>query len=436
MRIDPWSSQSYADYARLREEFGIEPFDATGLPDQPPLFRRGLIFGHRGFGAVRRAIERRERFAVMSGLMPSGPMHLGHKMVLDQSLYFHSLGADLFLAVADIEAYAARNIPLEKARRLAEEIYIPNYIALGLPEERVQIYFQSRRQAVKDLAYLLGRRTNLTEMKAIYGFEDSVNMAHLFSPLVQVGDILHVQLPDYGGPRPTLVPVGVDQDPHIRLTRDLAGAHRLFSVEPQKEGGIGVFARGEEDPAPLLKAAKNALKDRYGRFDESIPYRALFVRDAKNDEIPGIDRALLKIEPSLGGYGFHPPASTYHRFMSGLTGGKMSSSKPETHISLNEPVKEAMKKVMGAVTGGGATVEEHRRLGGKPEVCPVYELYMYHLASDDADLQEVNRTCRSGERLCGNCKKEAAGLLESFLKDFEEKRKAAADRAKAVVRDD
>ena len=48
-------------------------------------------------------------------------------------------------------------------------------------------------------------------MQATYGFDGSCNMTHVFSPLIQTGDILHVQLEKYGGNRPTLVPVGVDQ---------------------------------------------------------------------------------------------------------------------------------------------------------------------------------------------------------------------------------
>ncbi len=46
---------------------------------------------------------------------------------------------------------------------------------------------------------------------------------HVQAPLVQVGDILHPQTDEYGGLRPIVVPVGVDQDPHLRLTRGLAG---------------------------------------------------------------------------------------------------------------------------------------------------------------------------------------------------------------------
>jgi len=44
----------------------------------------------------------------------------------------------------------------------------------------------------------------------------------MVSSLIQASDILHAQLPEFDGPAPLIVPVGVDQDPHLRLTRDLA----------------------------------------------------------------------------------------------------------------------------------------------------------------------------------------------------------------------
>jgi tryptophanyl-tRNA synthetase len=56
--------------------------------------------------------------------------------------------------------------------------------------------------------------------------------------------------------------------------------------------------------------------------------------DRNMQEIGEIVRA---VEQEYGGYGFFLPAATYHRFMQGLTGGKMSSSVPGSYIALTEP---------------------------------------------------------------------------------------------------
>ncbi len=434
MRIDPWSSAQYEDYARLRDEFGIQTFDHMGLPNPAKLLRRGAIFGHRGFDLIKDAILSRKRWVILTGLMPSGNMHIGNKMVLDQVIYFQSVGAEVFVAVADIESYATRNVSLREAQKTAIESYIVNYIALGLKPENCEIYFQSKREAVKDLAYITGKRVNWSEIKAIYGFTESTNLGHIFAPLVQVGDILHVQLETYGGPRPTLVPVGVDQDPHLRLTRNLAAAFRLYSIKETADSGIGIFVKGDDNVEELLDSAKETLSGNgYEDFEENYAYKALYVKDATAENIPALDAALIPVEKRFEGYGFYPPSSTYNMFMSGLTGGKMSSSVPESLIMLNDDPKEAARKVKNAKTGGAISLEEQKKHGGKPEECTVYELLLYHLVEDDDELRQIFDTCRSGERMCGTCKNQAAQLIEDFLTELARKRRAAMRRIEDYV---
>ncbi|HVL47241.1 MAG TPA: tryptophan--tRNA ligase [Candidatus Thermoplasmatota archaeon] len=473
MRIDPWSSQQSTDYQRLRDEFGIAAFDygerlaalarQRGLPPPPPIVRRGIVFGERGFDRVFGAIERGDPWAVLTGLMPSGPMHLGHKLVIDQVRYYQSLGADVFIVVADVEAHVTRGLTLERAREIAMSDYLPNYFALGLKPDRTQIYFQSERAAVKDLAWKLGRRINWSTMEAIYGFSGETNMGHAMAPLVQVGDILHVQLPEYGGPRPVVVPVGVDQDPHIRLTRDLAQATRIFSINHEPGKGVVVALKDNQDKATverlhaalarrrpelagkpghetkaLLEAALREALHAIGASDveKNVPYGTLTWKAASARDVYDLDLALAKFEASaLEGFGFVAPASTYHRFMQGLTGGKMSSSKPETHIALNDPPALAEKKLAGAVTGGRATAEEQRRLGADCGKCMAYETYVYHLVPDDDRLAEAFEKGTGGKMLCGECKSiYGKPAIAKLVGDLADGRKAAESALKATVR--
>ncbi len=73
-------------------------------------------------------------------------------------------------------------------------------------------------------------------------------------------------------------------------------------------------------------------------------------------------------------------------------------------------------------------MEEHRRNGGKPEVGPIFHHYAYFFEMDDEHLQEVEDTCRSGERLCGECKEELAEKVLSFLEKQQERREEARER--------
>ncbi len=429
MKIDPWSSTTYQDYKRLRDEFGIEKFSDDLYKDIPhphKLLRRGVIIGHRGFSKIKDSILNKKPWAILTGLMPSGKMHLGHKMVIDQVIYYQSLDADINIAVADIEAFATRGYTLKQTKEYAINEYIKNYIALGLKPEKCRIYFQSKNQDVKDLSYLLGKKINWSQMQSTYGFAGSTNMTHIFSPLIQAGDILHVQLKKYGGGKPTLVPVGVDQDPHIRLCRDISQAHRLYNVTVTKDDKIGVFVKINENIKNLLDNAEKILNElNFTKINRITQYKAIYINDAKEEDIPLIDEALVKTETIFGGYGFFSPSSTYHRFMTGLTGEKMSSSKPESAIFLTDTPEQANMKIMNSKTGGAVTLKEQKKNGGKPDECVIYELFLYHLIEDDKDLLDVYKECRQGKKICGHCKKYASELMKKILIEIQSKRKSA-----------
>src|SRR6185436_13326369 len=156
VQIDPWGSSQYQDYARLRDEFGIGEFGPAqwGVFAQPHmLLKRGVVFGHRDFERVADAVKAQDPWSVMTGFMPSGDLHLGHKMVLEQVIAHQAEGADLHLALADFEAMAARGFTREKAQRVALDQYVHNALALGLSPERAEFYFQTRRSRVNTLAH-------------------------------------------------------------------------------------------------------------------------------------------------------------------------------------------------------------------------------------------------------------------------------------------
>jgi len=218
--LDPFGTTIVEDYERLYEEFGIKPFKPLldQMPNPSMLMRRGVIFGHRDFERVLDAIRNREKFAVMSGIKPTGEFHLGTLMTAREIIYFQQHGATAFYCIADVEAYEDNKIPFERSERIAVG-NVADLLALGFDVKRGYIYRQMREQRVKDLAIVFGRGVTLAMMKAIYG-ERHIGL--YLSALIQAGDILLPQLEEFNGPKPTVVPVGVDQDAHLRLCRDLA----------------------------------------------------------------------------------------------------------------------------------------------------------------------------------------------------------------------
>jgi tryptophanyl-tRNA synthetase len=256
--VNPWEVKGDIDYNALMKEFGITPMKS--LPEvfnKEVFFRRGIVFAHRDFQRILLAMKDKKPFVVMTGLMPTGKMHIGHMILLKQILFYQKLGAKIYLAVADIEAYNARGHSLEKTREIAINEYILNYIALGLKPENLDLYFQSERcnDARKANAYyrlqnLLARYATFSEFKAVYG---EISPGKMLSALLQASDMLHPQLDEFEGKIPVVVPVGIDQDPHLRLARDIAQRIKEFNFV-QLSSTYNTFAPG-------LKGGKMSASD-------------------------------------------------------------------------------------------------------------------------------------------------------------------------------
>ncbi len=439
-RIDPWSSEQSTDYARIRDQFGLEGVDLSKIPNPSMLHRRGIIFAQRDLDVVLGCMERNDPFGVLTGLMPSGRMHLGHSMVIEQVRWFQQQGADITVTVADLEALATRGTSLETGRETAIKEYIHNYAALGLEPETTNVYFQSTRPEVQRLAFTLGRKTNLSEFEAIYGFKGDTNLAHVQAPLVQVGDIVHPQLEEFGGLRPIVVPVGVDQDPHLRLTRGITGKTNWFNVKVRKAGGLTVSLSIQEDNSEIFGTSTNGRIDRtvresiferlkksltpigYSDYISNPKHGTLDIPGAKTSDLPHVRMCVLRLERELGGMGLMPPCSTYHRFAVGMTGDKMSSSKPETTIFMDDSKEEMTKKVKRAFSGGQPTVEEHRRLGGDCSKDVAFQYLQFFFETDDSELSQIARDYEAGKLLTGEIKQICIDRASEWLKDIAERR--------------
>ena len=262
LSIDPWSNTQSTDYSRIIEQFGLSNLGNLTLPNPSHLHRRGIVFAHRDLELVLQAQKTGDKFGVLTGLMPSGRMHLGHSMVIEQVKWFQNLGGDVTIAVADLESQATRGVSLSKGREIALKEYVANYAALGLNPDLTNVYFQSTRADVQRLGFQLGKRTNLSEFESIYGFKGETNLAHVQAPMVQVGDILHPQTEDYGGLRPIVVPVGVDQDPHLRLTRGIASKSNWFNVKDNNGPGVLIGLSVQDDNAELFGQQPNGRIDK------------------------------------------------------------------------------------------------------------------------------------------------------------------------------
>ena len=142
-------------------------------------------------------------------------------------------------------------------------------------------------------------------------------------------------------------------------------------------------------------------------------------------------RVARDVLPRLG---YYKPASIQGRFLPGLAeGGKMSASIPESAIFTTDTEKAAKKKVMSAFTGGQATVAEQKKLGGNPDICPVYHYMAFLFEEDDAKLREQYSLCKAGELLCGEHKQILAEKVTTFLLQHQVKRAKAKDKLDSFI---
>jgi len=227
-KLNPWEVEGDINYNRLIKEFGIEELkELPKIFNENVLFRRKIIFAHRDIPRILVSVKDKKPFVMMTGLMPTGKFHIGHMILAQQFIFWQNLGAKLYIAVADVEAYNARGQSLEDSRKIAIDQYLTNYIALGLKPQNCEIYFQSERSkdAAKSNSYyrlqnMLAKCATFNEFKAVYG---EISPGKMISALLQASDMYHPQLKEFEGkPISTFIPVGIDQDPHIRIARDMA----------------------------------------------------------------------------------------------------------------------------------------------------------------------------------------------------------------------
>ncbi|MEM5801912.1 MAG: tryptophan--tRNA ligase [Candidatus Aenigmatarchaeota archaeon] len=220
--INPFGESIVKDYDKIFRELGVKPITKEILQrikNPNRYLRRGISFAHIDFDKFLEAVERKEKVAVMSGIKPTSEFHLGSKMTAEQIIYFQkNFGAKVFYCIADLEALVDNGIPLKESLKISID-NVADLLALGLDPKNAYIYRQSEEKRVTNLAYLFSRKITTNHMKNLYG-ERSLGL--YFAAFTQAGDILMPQLEEFGGPKIVLVPVGIDQAPHIFLTRDIA----------------------------------------------------------------------------------------------------------------------------------------------------------------------------------------------------------------------
>lgn len=256
------------DNAKLIKEFGALPLEKLSEKPDFYTFHTGVLVSHRDFDKFYSALKRGEKCAIVSGLNPSGNLHLGHKVVFDTNLYFQKkYKVPVFIPLSDDESYVAgkvkdQNEALKNAMQLAKEL-----LAYGFNSELTFFVIDQIYTNIYNLAFKLSRRINLSEIKSSYGYGNEENIGLHFYPAVQSAHILLPQ--ELFGIKNILVPIGPDEDAHIRICRDVAfrmGYKKPSIVHSKFLPGIdGEKMSKSRNNALFLKDSEKEIRRKIGK---------------------------------------------------------------------------------------------------------------------------------------------------------------------------
>lgn len=338
-QIDPWGSDEIKIDEKLLKEFGLKEIPENYLNTDHYLLKRKILLAHRDLDKIAQRIKNKQPFIQLTGIASSGPLHLGHKLDIDIFLMFRELGAISRFVISDIDAFVSRpddKVPsMKEAKKYAADI-VAHLLAFGVKKE--EIYVQSQQKpSYFQLAFEASKKITENAFRATYGH---VNPGKLSANILQYADILHLQLKENFGPMPSITCIGVEQDPHARICRDIS---------------------------------------------RRLPY------------------------------GFVQPSFAFFVHQTGLQKDmKMSASIKDSAIFLNDNPSDIKRKINRAFSGGRETIEEHKKLGGIPEVDKAYEILQLH-HPDTKLVQETYTRYKSGEMSTGELKKICIEFLTETL---------------------
>ena len=354
---------------------------------------------------------------VVSGMRPTGAMHLGHYHgALKNWVRLQSEHPCLFF-VADWHALTTHYDDPSIIETSTWDMVI-DWLAAGIDPSQATIFIQSKVPEHAELHLLLSMSTPLGWLERVPTYKDQqekladrdlATYGFLGYPLLQSADVLIY--------RASMVPVGEDQVPHIEMMREIA---RRFNYLYGREKDFDEKAR-EAVKKLGTKRAKlyNELRTEYQEQgkDDALEQAKAMLDDAQNLSMIDRERLFGYLEGSRKLILVEPQALlTEASRLPGLDGQKMSKSYGNT-IALRDDRDTVTKKIRTMPTDPARV---RRTDPGDPEKCPVWQFHMVY--SDQATRDWVTKGCKSAGIGCLECKQP---VIEGILKEQEPMRERA-----------
>ncbi|HIH14055.1 MAG TPA: tryptophan--tRNA ligase [Nanoarchaeota archaeon] len=232
-KVTPWTVTGNVDYEKLTKEFGTEPLTDEILnrikrhtKELHVLLRRKVFFSHRDMKWLLDEYEKGNKFFLYTGRGPSGPVHIGHLIPWIFTRWLQEkFDAELWFQFTDDEKFLFRKkdeVGIGEYTKIAYENAL-DVIALGFNPKKTHFLIDSLPETAGMMykeAIRIADKITASTAKAAFGFDDSYSIGQFFYTAMQaVPAILPSALK--GVNIPCLIPLGVDQDPHFRVARDV-----------------------------------------------------------------------------------------------------------------------------------------------------------------------------------------------------------------------
>jgi len=269
--VTPYAVEGDIDYDRLLDKFGADALTAeqkTKFPDPGhPLVRRDVFYAERDVDPFLDAANEGKLHSIVTGRGPSGPMHIGHIFPFYFAKYLQDqTGPLVYIPFSDDEKYLLQDKSLGEISDYTRENLL-DLLAVGFDPERTRIIVDTAdADVVYPLATAFAKEVTQPTVDATYGGAENIGLS--FYPAVQATHLLLPQLVE--GRHPTLVPIAVDQDPHVRVCRDIAAKQRYDVAKPgallskflPSLEGPGKMSSSDDAPSILLSDDRGTVFDK------------------------------------------------------------------------------------------------------------------------------------------------------------------------------
>ncbi len=363
------------------------------------------------------------RKRVLSGMRPTGRLHIGHYFGALQNWVKLQEQFDCFYFVADWHALTTDYADASQLARNTIEIGT-DWLAAGLDPNKCTLFIQSAVPEHAELHLMLSMVTPLGWLERVPTYKEQLGQItdkdlHTYGflgyPLLQTADIVIYDA--------HFVPVGEDQVPHVEMSREVVRKFNfhyglvidddIFSDEKRpylkQEEIWGKLPSGliERPNQPYSDIQKAEIKAFVARMVQEYGVGNLHHHIA-NDLISSIRQQHVLTEPEV--------LLTETPRIPGTDGRKMSKSY-DNYINLSESDDAIREKTRNMLTD---PARKRRTDPGNPDVCPVFS--WHKLFSPKESIEQVNQECRTAEIGCVDCKKMMAENLVKWIEPIRARR--------------